>query len=282
MSHHEHSNHSSQHSQKNGLRIPDYHMHTPLCNHATGDPREYVQQAIKLGLLEIGFSDHNPMPAGYDTLRMRHDQVDDYVSMIREVQREFHHFPILLGMECDYVPGTVEYVRDMLHQHDFDYVIGSVHYLDKWGFDAPEALEEWKRQKDVYSIWKKYFVLWADACNTRLFDIMAHPDLVKKFGHIPQQSCEELFNEALRAASKAKIILEVNTAGLRKPVREIYPSLAFLKIACHLKIPIVFGSDAHSPQEVGMNFKDGIQLAREAGYTEAVRLQNGKRIAYRI
>jgi histidinol-phosphatase (PHP family) len=268
--------------QGHDLKIPDYHMHTPLCNHATGDPREYVLHAIKLGLSEIGFSDHNPMPAGFDTLRMRYEQVDDYVSMIREVQREFHHFPILLGMECDYVPGTTGYVGDMLKQHDFDYVIGSVHYLDKWGFDAPETIEEWKRQKDIYSIWEKYFELWAEACDTGLFDIMAHPDLVKKFGFIPKQNCDKLFHKALQAAAKARVIIEINTAGLRKPVKEIYPSLGFLKIAHELKLPISFGSDAHAPGEVGMNFQEGIALAKQAGYSEAVRLQNGKWVAYKL
>ena len=268
--------------QEHDLKLPDYHMHTPLCNHATGDPRDYVLHAIKLGLSDIGFSDHNPMPAGFDTLRMRYEQVDEYVSMIREVQREFHHFPILLGMECDYAHGTVEYVSDMLKQHDFDYVIGSVHYLDKWGFDAPETIEEWTRQKDIYSIWKKYFELWAEACATGIFDIMAHPDLVKKFGFIPKQTCDDLFRKALESAVKAKVIIEINTAGLRKPVQEIYPSLAFLRIARELKLPICFGSDAHAPGEVGMSFREGVALARQVGYVEAVRLQSGKWTAYKI
>jgi histidinol-phosphatase (PHP family) len=111
---------------------------------------------------------------------------------------------------------------------------------------------------------------------------MGHPDLVKKFGHIPKQSCDELFRTALQAAAKAKVIIEINTAGLRKPVNEIYPSIAFLKIARELKLPIAFGSDAHAPQEVGLNFKEAVALAKQAGYTEAVRLHDGKRVAYKL
>ncbi|MBV9462976.1 MAG: histidinol-phosphatase HisJ family protein [Verrucomicrobiae bacterium] len=257
--------------------LADYHMHTPLCNHAVGDPREYVLQAIKLGLQEIGFSEHSPLPPGYDTLRLRYEQVDDYVSMIREVQREFHHFKILLGLECDYVPGVVEYLRDILRQHDFDYVLGSVHYIDKWGFDNPDHLADWKH-KDIDLVWKRYFELWREACASGLFDIMAHPDLVKKFGHLPKQNCEQLFRAALEAAAKAKVAVEINTAGLRKPVKEIYPSLRFLEIAREMKIPISIGSDAHAPGEVGMNFSEAIGLAKKAGYKESVRFEGGKRM----
>src|SRR5471032_2572710 len=106
----------------NSMRT-DYHMHTPLCGHAVGAPRDYILAAQQAGLAEIGFSDHNPMPTQFDDWRMAPGQLPQYVEMIKEAQREFPRMPIRLGLECDFIPGYEGHIRTLAAQADWDYLI---------------------------------------------------------------------------------------------------------------------------------------------------------------
>jgi histidinol-phosphatase (PHP family) len=110
-----------------------------------------------------------------------------------------------------------------------------------------------------------------------LFEIIGHADLPKKFGHKPTRDCTPLFDKFLDAAKKSGCALDINTAGLRKDCREIYPSRQILELAFRKGVPITFGSDAHAPEEVGMNFAEAVQLARSVGYTESCRFEKRKR-----
>jgi histidinol-phosphatase (PHP family) len=256
----------------------DYHMHTPLCGHAEGEPGEYIERALQIKLAEIGFSDHNPMPRSFDDKwRMRPNQIERYIELVEDAQARYaDKIPVKLGIECDFRPGTEEFVRDTINQHRFDYVIGSVHYIGEWVFDSPDELAEWER-RDVFEAWRDYFDLVTQAANAGMFDIMAHPDLCKKFGHIPKQDCTALFEGFLAAVKKNDLTLEISTAGLRKPVKQIYPSLDLLKIARRLDIPISLASDAHKPGEVGHAFDQAVSLARSVGYTHIARFAKRKR-----
>jgi len=256
----------------------DYHMHTPLCGHATGEPAEYAERALEVGVGEIGFSEHNPMPRTFDDKwRMRPQHMERYVEMIDEVRERYSRkLPIKLGIECDFRPGTEEYVRDTINQRQFDYVIGSVHYIGEWVFDSPEELPAWER-RDVFEVWREYFDLVARAANSGMFDIMAHPDLCKKFGHVPKQDCSLLFATFLSAVKKNDLTLEISTAGLRKPVKEIYPSRTMIEMAHKLDIPISLASDAHDPAEVGFAFDQAVPLVRSVGYTQIARYSRRKR-----
>lgn len=255
---------------------PDYHMHTPLCRHATGWPIEFAGRAVQAGLSEIGFSDHSPMPSdNFDDWRMKFSELTSYVEAVGEARRAFPGLQIKLALEVDFIPGYEKWIQELSAAHPWDYLIGSVHYVDSWALDSPFELDQWKL-RDIFDVWSRYFDLLSQAANSGLFDIIAHPDLCKKFGHVPRQDCTPLYRHFLEKAARNGVAIELNTAGLRKECREIYPSLQFLKIARSLDVPITFGSDAHAPEEVGMNFDDAVALARQAGYSASTRFTNRK------
>ena len=256
----------------------DYHMHTPLCRHAVGEPVKYAAQAVKLGLTEIGFTDHSPMRRDdFDNWRMRSDQLDEYVAKVRRAQKEFPALTIKLGLEVDYLPGHEPWIRELAARHPWDYFIGSVHYIsDSWDVDNPEKLSHWK-DRDPFEVWSVYFERLAMAARSRLFEIIGHADLPKKFGFIPQRDCTSMFQQFLDAAKASDVALELNTAGLRKDCKEIYPSPAILQLAHRTGVPITFGSDAHAPGEVGMDLLRAIELARRTGYSQTCRFTQRQR-----
>jgi histidinol-phosphatase (PHP family) len=255
----------------------DYHMHTPLCRHASGEPEEYAQHALEIGLTEIGFSDHSPMQRDdFDNWRMRFSQLDEYVQKVRAAQRRFPQLTIRLALEVDYLPGHEAWIRELAAQYPWDYFIGSVHYVsDSWDIDNPAKLAEWKNRA-AFEVWQVYFERLTKAAESKLFNIIGHADLPKKFGHRPDRDCTQLYETFLAAAGKSGCAMELNTAGLRKDCREIYPSRRILELAFQNGVPITFGSDAHAPAEVGMNFAEAVELARAAGYQECCQFARRK------
>ncbi len=255
----------------------DYHMHTPLCRHATGEPVEYARHAVAVGLDEIGFSDHSPMRQdNFDNWRMNQDQLDEYVEKVRLAQKTFPQLTIRLALEVDYLPGHEDWIRELAARHPWDYFIGSVHYVsDNWDIDNPAKLSEWKH-RDAFEVWSAYFDRLTMAAESKLFEIIGHADLPKKFGHRPARDCTPLYERFLAAAKKSGCAIELNTAGLRKDCREIYPSRQILQLAFQKGLPITFGSDAHAPAEVGMNFDEAVQLARDLGYRECCQYAKRK------
>lgn len=242
----------------------DSHLHTPLCGHATGTPREYAQAALDAGLAGLCFTDHMPMPAWYDApWRMRRDQLARYVEEVRAVQQEFAgQLDVRLGLEADFHPGTERYVEEVLGAYPWDYVIGSVHYLGAWGFDNPEFVEEYER-RDLGQLYRHYAALVEGAARSGLFDVIGHLDLPKKFGHrAPDPSA---LRRVLDVVAAAGLALDFNTAGWRKPVNEPYPAPDLVRAAAERGIPFVLGSDAHQPGEVGYRFGDALGVIREAG-----------------
>ncbi|MDX2227881.1 MAG: histidinol-phosphatase HisJ family protein [Verrucomicrobiae bacterium] len=253
--------------------LADYHMHTPLCKHCTGAPWEYVQSAIDRGLAEIGFSDHCPMPDWYDPdFRMSLAEMPTYRRIVDDARKRYPDFPVRFGLEADFHPGTERFVEELIRGNDFDYVIGSVHYIHDWGFDNPDLISRF-HDRPISEIWAQYFHLWEQAARSGLFDIMAHPDLVKKFGHRPEGDLAEYYRPGLEACMRYGVAIEVSTAGLRKPVGEIYPSAEFLRLAHQYGVPIVISSDAHHPGEVGQDFEKAVDWARQAGYTQTCRFE---------
>jgi histidinol-phosphatase (PHP family) len=256
----------------------DYHTHTPLCRHATGEPAELAAQAVRIGLSELGFSDHNPMPRDdFDDWRMRLSDLDLYVSKVEQARREYPGLCIKLALEVDYLPGHEDWIRDLAERHPWDYFIGSVHYVSpSWAIDNPVQLSEWKT-RDPLEVWTAYFERLTMAAESKLFDIIGHADLCKKFGFYPTEDCTALFTRFLEAARRSDVAIELNTAGLRKDCKEIYPSPAIVKLAALLGVPITFGSDAHAPGELGLNLGEAVQLARNAGYTHCARFTRRRR-----
>jgi len=261
----------------NTLSLVDYHMHTPLCGHAQGRPEEYARNAVAVGLKEIGFSDHMPLLAHQrDNISMAIDELPEYHRMIEAVRRQFaEQLDVKVGIEADFEPGYEAKTRNILTAYPYDYVIGSVHFLDDWGFDNPEEMTLWD-QADVTAVYRKYYGLLRRSAASGLFNIMGHVDLVKKFGHRPAQNLEDEIQETARVFKDSGVAIEINTAGLRKPVQEMYPSLSALRIYCEAGVPVTFGSDAHLPGDVGRDFDKAVDWAKQAGYKEFVTFSGGK------
>ncbi len=248
----------------------DYHMHTPLCRHATGTAEEYVARARELGLPEIGFSDHSPMPAYFDDWRMLAEELPQYFDWIAGARAAAGDMPVRMALEVDWLEGGESWIETLAARAPWDYLIGSVHYIGAWNFDNPA---EKQRFTDVGAeeAWDRYWLLFAGAARSGYFDIMGHPDLIKKFGHRPGGDLRRFYEPAVAAVADAGVAIEINTAGLFKDVREMYPAFDFLTLARSAGIPLTINSDAHAPSEVGRAFPAAIELARAAGYTELVR-----------
>ncbi|WP_457750344.1 histidinol-phosphatase [Sulfurimonas sp.] len=250
--------------------LVDLHNHTPLCNHAEGSMDDYINVAINKGTKIFGFCDHAPMD--FDTkYRMRFEDMQKYEQDVLHVKKKYADtITVLLGYEVDYLPGHMD---ERVFQSNVDYLIGSVHFIDEWGFDNPEFIGHYEN-KDIDEIWQKYFHSVEAMAKTRLFDIVGHLDLIKVFKFMPNKSIQELAKNALLAIKDADMVLEINAAGYRKPIAEAYPSKELLAEAYKLNIPITFSSDAHKPEQVGMFDKEVTQLAKDVGYTECVYFIN--------
>lgn len=253
--------------------LADYHTHTPLCHHARGTPSEYVQAALGAGLDEFGFADHNPMPEPFDDWRMALEDLPRYIEMVEEARAAFPQIPVRIGLECDFIPGKEGWIEKLAAMGDWDYLIGSVHYIAPgWAVDDPKHLSRFQ-DLPVAQIWQMYWEAFEQCIRSRLFDFVAHPDLVKKFGFRPEGSLQRYYERSIGALAETGTAIEINTAGLRKEVHEIYPALEFLEMAHSAGVPLLINSDAHAPEEVGADFNLAADLARKAGYRETLRYE---------
>jgi histidinol-phosphatase (PHP family) len=261
----------------------DYHMHTPLCFHATGEPTEYAAHALKIGLTEIGFSEHSPMQRDdFDDWHMRMSDLDLYVQKVQQARQDHPSLTILLALEAEYLPGQEAWLKHLATLHPWDYFIGSVHYVsESWDLDNPKKISQWK-ERDPLEVWTVYFQRLTMAAESGLFQIIGHADLAKKFCFVPKEDCTALFKTFLEAARKTGTAIELNTAGLRKDCKEIYPSRKILELAYEAGVEITFGSDAHAPGEVAMNFQEAVELAKSVGYRKCVRFRQRKKIEVEI
>ena len=251
----------------------DLHNHTTRCNHATGTIDEYIQKAIALGIDIYGFSEHAPMD--FDPkYRLEFEEMGAYMQEISQAKENYKKdITILLGYEVDYLVG---YMDSRVLEAKVDYLIGSVHFIDKWGFDNPEFIGEYEN-RDIDQIWQEYFDTIEAMAQSNSFDIVGHFDLIKVFKFMPKKDIRLLAQKALQAIKKSNMVLEINSAGLRKPIKELYPSLPLLQEAYALDIPITFGSDAHSVEQVGFGYETALSVAKEVGYSKVVTFSNRQR-----
>lgn len=251
--------------------ITSYHVHSTYSDGKTGI-REMVAGAVTQGIDELGISDHYVWLGNGDlpVWSMPLDALPRYLAEIGETAEEFGgELVVRKGLEADYDPATERELGEALRQFPFDYVIGSVHFLD--GFPVDEDSDHWDmlseaERNDMYRLYWDRIRLMA---KSRLFDFAGHLDLYKKFGHRPTIDISGQVETALDAIAESGMAVEVNTAGLFLPAGEAYPSSAILP-ACHTRgIPILINSDAHKPADLLRGFDDGRRLARAAGYTHA-------------
>jgi len=254
------------------MRI-DLHNHTTRCNHAEGTIDEYIARAIELGIDIYGFSEHAPMDFD-EHYRLSFDEMKLYEADVLDAKSKYSDkIEILLGYEVDWLPN---HMSDRVLKSNVDYLIGSVHFLDKWGFDNPEFISGYK-DRDIDEVWQVYFDTIEDMAKSGLFDIAGHLDLMKVFKFLPSIDIRLMAKDALRAIKQSNMTLELNSSGLRKPIGEIYPSIGLLELAYELDIPITLSSDAHKIEQIGYGYDEVVSLAKEVGYQSVATFKNRDR-----
>jgi len=264
----------------------DYHLHTARCGHASGTMQQYLNAARSRGLREVGFADHVPMywlPMNNRSseLAMNANELSRYIEDVYNLQKTNSDIVIKLGLEVDYIPGYEKKAKQILDNLPLDYILGSVHYIDGWGFDNPDFMYVYDRW-DLFELYERYFNILCAAAKSKLFDVIAHPDLIKKFGFKPENDIVEFYEEAAKTFAENGVCVEVNTAGLRVPAKEIYPCYEFLKFIYKYDVPVTVGSDAHKPEHVGYGFKTALDLIRSVGYKYVVLFNRRRRIELKI
>jgi histidinol-phosphatase (PHP family) len=267
--------------------ILDYHMHLrgigegregPL-DHRVEAIEPYVDAARAAGVDEICFTEHvyyfrqtrALWHVPYHTERCVYD-LEPYVAAILRAKDE--GLPVKLGLEVDYARGREEETRELLAPYPWDFVLGSIHFIEGLGVDgAPRLLDA----VGIDEAWRRYFDELAAAASSGLFDSLSHPDLVKVFGARPDRALEkELHLQVVEAIAGAGVAVEVSTAGLRKPVGELYPDPHLLELCQARGVPVTLAADAHEPGLVGRDFDRAFELLRSAGY-ETITAFDGRR-----
>lgn len=252
----------------------DLHNHTHFCNHANGSMREYVVKAIELGIDVFGFSEHAPME--FDKhYRLPFEKINLYENEVKLLKKEFEqNIDILLGYEVDFMQHIP--MLETILNAKVDYLIGSVHFLDGWGFDNPEFIGAYENS-NIDKIWQDYFDTIEAMAKSNLFDIVGHLDLIKIFKFMPNKEIKLIAQNAIKAIKKSNMVVEINPAGFRKPINEQYPSNELLEMCFEFDIPITFGSDAHEVAQVGFCYEQAVKIARDMGYTKCMMFKNRQR-----
>lgn len=271
-----------------GVRFPvpiitDYHIHTPLCLHATGPMEACVERALTLGLREMGFACHNPLPRGLGAnVRMREDQLDGYVQSVLALRAQYRgRIDVLLGLEMDFLEGLEDYLAAQLVRYPWDYIIGSIHYLDR-----ECQLHAWAKQLpfDADEQYSRYYRLLQQLARSGFCDIIAHLDVPKRSRRSPGPRGVEEQNRALQEIARAGLCMEINTSGHRHPELasqpDTYPSLLVVQQAMALNISLMVNSDAHAPEHVGTKFAETEDALRRIGCQQLAKFRQRRREMY--
>jgi histidinol-phosphatase (PHP family) len=273
--------------------LSDYHVHLRP-DDAAGEAGEHFNEANaeryrllaqERGIDELGVSEHiyrftqalelwrHPFWEGF-----AHDDLDAYCAFVRE------QTDLRLGIEADFVPGAEDRTAALLAARDFDYVIGSVHFIREGAVDMDDytVWDPRDPRRTPEQIWKRYFETVAESARSGLFDVIAHPDLVKYWGpahpgRTPEGDLRRFYEPTVEAFLDAGVAVEVSTAGLRKPAGEIYPARPFLEMCVEAGLPLALSSDAHRPQDIGAGYDRALALLEELGVSELCRFERRAR-----
>lgn len=259
--------------------LTDYHVHLrPDDPGATAgeyftaaNAERYRAAASERGIPELGVSEHvyrfeqalGVWQHPFWRANAR-DDIDEYCEFVRE------QTDLRLGIEADFIPGAEDRTASLLERRDFDYVIGSVHFIAERALDM-DQFTIWDGSASAEEIWRRYFEVVAQAARSGLFDILAHPDLVKVWGPArptPEGDLRRFYEVAVEAIAESGIAVEVSTAGLRKRAREIYPAPAFLEMCVQAGAPVALSSDAHVPGDIGAGYEQALALLDRVGVEE--------------
>jgi len=260
--------------------LTDYHLHlrpdeaetTYERYFTTANVERYRAAATAAGIEELGVAEHvyrfrqaldlwrHPL-----WLENADDDLDAYCEFVRGT-------PLRLGIECDYIPGAEERTRALLEARDLDYVVGSVHFVGEGDAAVDhEGFDVWDGAADPDQVWRRYFDAFGECARSGLFDILAHPDLVKIWGRarpLPEAELRAFYEPAVEAMVDGGAAVELSTAGLRKPVGELYPAPEFAALCAQAGVPFALSSDAHLPEQVGFAYDRAVELLESLGVGE--------------
>lgn len=283
------------------MKLEDWHTHSSLCRHAVGSIEDYIKKAIQLNLNTIGLSDHFPYEylknlrrIPYNEYAMDLDEINDYLNTAEALKEKYQDYiNVRIAFEIDYFDNQESTLNYHLNKtkSQLDYILGAVHILninngrEEWAFDD-------KRFRNDYNyygpdkVYVEYYKKVQKMIKSKEFDldVIAHFDLPKKFNDKPIHdklvSIES--NKALELIKNRGLVMEVNTSGLRKNIREQYPSELILREIYSLDIPILLGSDAHDPNEIAWKFKETIKLLKKIGFNQLVHFKKRKKLYLEI
>ena len=264
--------------------LTDYHVHLRPDDGDTGPERyftranaeRYREAAGSRGIEELGVAEHiHRFVQALDVWthpwyqHWAHDDLDAYCEFVRE------ETDLRLGIEADFIPGREDQLANLLDAREWDYVVGSIHFLRDDAVDLHDEPDwaEWDvwRSSDPDRVWERYFDTLGEAARSGLFDVLAHPDLVKMWGQgapLPDGDLRRFYERAMDGISESDVAIEVSTAGLRKPVGEIYPARAFLELCLEAGRPVALSSDAHVPEQLGHEYERAVEWLTDAGVAE--------------
>jgi histidinol-phosphatase (PHP family) len=258
------------------MALVNYHNHTALCGHAVGTIDEYIRVAEERGICEIGFSDHAPLPADLRTgITMAPEEAEGYVAEIYARAQRTRAIAVKTGFEVDY-PLHDTFDPAWFSDPRIDFIIGSCHYLDGWPFDQDTYIDTFST-RDIDEIYSRYYDEIERIADSRLFDIIGHFDIIKKFGHRPRTSFLPRVRTITAKLGKYGTTVEVNTSGLTKPVGELYPSEEIIGVLFEMNVPVTLGSDSHAPDHVGYQFQETAALLKKIGYRKLSGFTGRKR-----
>ncbi len=259
--------------------LTDYHVHlrpdeldaTASEYFTPANVDRYREVADAAGIVELGVSEHvyrftQALAIWDHPLWIRH-AVDDIYAYCEFVREETD---LRLGLEVDFVPGREDRTQNLIERCDLDYVVGSVHFLGDRAVDH-EGYDIWQSGRSPEDVWRRYFETLAEAARSGMFDILAHPDLVKIWGdprQVPTGDLRRYYEPALAAIAESGVAVEVSTAGIRKPVAELYPSRSFLEGCLEAGAPLALSSDAHVPEQIGFGYPAALELLDSLGVRE--------------
>jgi histidinol-phosphatase (PHP family) len=259
--------------------LTDYHVHlrpddagTAFEEYMTsGNAERYREAAQERGIEELGVSEHvyrftEALEVWQHPLWVEsaQDDLDAYISFVRE------RTDLKLGIEADFIPGREDRMRSLLEGRDWDYVVGSIHFIAEGALDY-DKYDVWNSGRSPDHVWRTYFTWLGELAATGMYDVLAHPDLVKIWGQDrpwPDKDLRFYYDLAMEQIADSGIAVEVSTAGLRKPVGEIYPSVPFLEMVVDAGNPIALSSDAHVPEQLGYEYDKALELLSDLGVTE--------------
>lgn len=260
----------------------DLHTHTSY-SHGADVPDAMFAAAQAKGITLYGFSEHSPRPLGFDYPNEYREHLAAHMEIYaQDVHRLQQQFPnqVLFGMEMDWLEGQLAFTKSTVSAYDYDYLLGSVHFLGTWGFDASAADWEKLSQAQCDALYERYFNAEIDMATSGLFQIAAHPDLIKIFS---VQRFHRWLNDARHGAAHRDLVrtmllafrnngmaMEVSSAGIRKPCREIYPCAPIMRMAAEIGLPICLNSDTHCVADVGYAFPQLESYARAFGWNASV------------